>query len=95
MKSDYYSEGDQAPDAAPAEAGQDQSQDDDSKSFLAPKDAFGGDCKVGDTYTVKVTGIYGDELELAPADDKSATEAAPDKSSDADMEAQLSSMSQQ
>ena len=43
----------------------------DENSFLAPKDAFGGECKEGDTYTVKVVGVYEDELELAKVDKES------------------------
>lgn len=47
----------------PSEAAESESSDENT--FLAPKDAFGGECKEGDTYTVKVVGVYGDELELA------------------------------
>lgn len=39
----------------------------ESESSLLPKSMFGGDCKVGDVYKVKVIAIHGDELEVEPA----------------------------
>lgn len=52
----------------------------DDNSFLAPKDAFGGECKEGDTYTVKVVGVYGEELELAKVEKEKEpeTESTPE-----------------
>lgn len=52
----------------------------DDNSFLAPKDAFGGECKEGDTYTVKVVGVYGDEIELAKVEKEKEpeTESTPE-----------------
>lgn len=39
----------------------------ESNTALVPKSLFGShECKVGDTYTFKVAGIYDDEVELAP-----------------------------
>ena len=41
--------------------------DNESETSLLPKSMFGGECKVGDVYKVKVVAIHGDELEVEPA----------------------------
>lgn len=51
-----------------------QSEDaagDEQETALLPSSLFGGDCKVGDTYTVKVVAKYDDELEVEPVSEKS------------------------
>ncbi len=58
-----------------------ESEASEENTFLAPKDAFGGDCKEGSTYTVKVVGVYEDEVELAKVDKAEApkeTESTPE-----------------
>ncbi len=48
---------------------------------LLPKSMFGGDCKVGDVYKVKVVAIHEDELEVEPAgEDKSDKKEKSEKS---------------
>lgn len=43
---------------------------DEKETALLPASLFGSDCKVGDTYTVKVVGKYDDELEVEHVADK-------------------------
>ena len=50
--------------AEPGEAP--DNEKDGGNTALIPKTLFGGDCKVGDTYTVKVVGVLEDELEVEP-----------------------------
>lgn len=74
--SDMYPEADNA---APSkdEPGEQQddadTEQDEGDTFLAPKSAFGGDCKVGDKYTVAVAGVLEDELELKYVKDDSGS----------------------
>lgn len=70
------------PDAPEGEEGGDEN------TFLAPKSSFGGDCKVGDTYTVKVVASMDDEIELSPVKE----DKKPEPESDQSMESELSSM---
>lgn len=55
-----------APDDSEGE-GSSPNPDNESETSLLPKSMFGGDCKVGDVYKVKVVAIHGDELEVEPA----------------------------
>ena len=55
--------GDQAPDSP---------EDEGQETALIPKSLFGENCKVGDTYTVKVTDVLEDELAIEPV--KESTE---------------------
>lgn len=48
-----------------------KSDDSEAETSLLPKSLFGGDCKVGDTYKVRVVAIHGDELEVEPAGEES------------------------
>lgn len=41
----------------------------ENESSLVPKSLF-GDCKVGNTYKVKVVGIYDDEVEIEHVSEK-------------------------
>lgn len=43
---------------------------DEKETALLPASLFGSDCKVGDTYRVKVVGKYDSELEVEHAPDK-------------------------
>jgi len=50
---------------------EDQGQtSDDAETALLPKSLFGGECKVGDVYKVKVVAVHEDELEVEPAESK-------------------------
>ena len=51
--------------------------DDGQESAMVPKSLFGGDCKVGDTYTVKVVGKYDDELAIEHVPDSKEEESMP------------------
>lgn len=42
-------------------------EDSEEKNFLIPKSAFGGECKPGDIYKIKVVSVLDDELEVEPA----------------------------
>jgi len=56
------------------------SENDEAQTSLLPKSLFGGDCKVGDTYTVKVVGVLEDELEVEPVKKGESSDEAPGKS---------------
>lgn len=65
MPKDMYPEA--AAENDSSEMPQDQDvEDQEGETALLPKSLFGGDCKVGDEYTVKVVGVLEDELEVAP-----------------------------
>ena len=51
---------------------------DEKETTLVPKSMFGGDCEVGDTYTVKVVGKFEDELEIEHVPDKDKDKSKPD-----------------
>ena len=55
----------------------DSNPDSESESSLLPKSMFGGDCKVGDVYKVKVIAIHGDELEVEKAGEEKADKNEP------------------
>lgn len=69
--------------------GQSPEQEGDGKeTALLPSSLFGGDCKVGDTYTIKVVGKFDDQLEIEHVSDKKEeseddTMAGADKAMDA------------
>ena len=54
-------------------------EDEGGETALLPKSLFGGDCKVGDEYKVKVVGVLEDELEVEPVKESKETES-PGKS---------------
>ena len=58
------------------------------ESALVPKSMF-GECKPGDTYKVKVVGIYDDEIELAKVSDDKPDESKPESTSDSRMESMM------
>lgn len=58
-----YPAADSADKSSDAPSGDENEQE----SALLPKSLFGGDCKVGDVYKVKVVAIHDDELEVEPA----------------------------
>lgn len=47
-----------------------QEAGDDKESALVPSSLFGGDCSVGDVYSVKVVGKYDDQLAVEHVPDK-------------------------
>ena len=50
----------------PVESTEDgETSKDEGETVLVAKSALGGECKVGETYSMKVVGIYDDEVELA------------------------------
>ena len=64
--------------AAPEKEGGDE--DSGESTALLPKSMFGGDCKVGDTYTVKVVHVWDNELEVEPVEsggEEASSEEAP------------------
>jgi len=83
---------DDAPDSAPAEEPTDEGMDATPHGLLQ-RDFFGHKCKVGDTYTVRVEAIHGDEVEVSPVSDKEEGEEdgemaeapAPSESGDSEM----------
>lgn len=79
MPEDYYGDGDAAPggDAAPEEAGGNQSHD-TSNTAVVPSELCPG-MKVGDTMVVKIVGVDDDSYEIAyePKDGKPEEEEVP------------------
>lgn len=69
------------PEGAPAEA---EEGSDERESTLVPASLFGGDCKIGDTYTVKVVGKYEDELAIEHVPDAREEKPAADTLAAAD-----------
>ncbi len=43
---------------------------DGAETALLPSSMFGSDCKVGDTYTIKVVGKFDDQLEIEHVPEK-------------------------
>jgi hypothetical protein len=65
MAENYYGEeagAAEAPEKESMPEGEGMAEGEDT--FLAPKYAFGSECKVGDKYTVEVVSVMEDELEL-------------------------------
>lgn len=84
----------EAAEATPSEAPEKPSEDtpedsetkDEGETVLVSKSALGSDCKVGETYSMKVVGIYDDEVELSKV--KSGGEKSEDTDdADSDIEA--------
>lgn len=57
---------------------------DEKETTLVPKSLFGGDCQIGDTYTVKIVGKYEDELEVEHVPDKQEEQSEGDTMAGAD-----------
>ena len=79
---DYSSYSDTAaepasPDTKDSDADQ-EDEDTQGVTFLAPKSAFGKDCKPGDVYRVEVLHSYESELELRQVKDENAKEPPTD-----------------
>jgi len=73
MADDMYPEGEAS------NATENEREDDGAETALLPKSLFGGDCKVGDEYKVKVVGVLEDELEVEPIKEAKESES-PGKS---------------
>lgn len=54
----------------PIDAQGESGADSERETSLVPASLFGGNCSVGDTYTVKVVGKYDDDLEVEHVPDK-------------------------
>lgn len=74
------------PEKPPEEPAEDGEAKDEGETVLVAKSALGGECKVGDTYSMKVVGIYDDEVELAKSE-SGAKESEKEDNSDSDIEA--------
>ena len=72
MADDMYPEGEASNTTA-------ENEREDNETALLPKSLFGGDCKVGDEYKVKVVGILEDEIEVEPIKETKESES-PGKS---------------
>lgn len=62
MDMDMYPAADKSSEKSP--------ENSEAETSLLPKAMFGGNCKVGDTYKVRVVAIHGDELEVEHAGEK-------------------------
>lgn len=80
---DNYDDGSQAPAPESQDSGQDEAQ---GKSCLLPKSAF-PDAKPGDSLSVQVVAVHGDEIEVTPDNDDSDG-GDPDDSDDQQAPAQ-------
>lgn len=74
------------PEKPPEEPTEDSESKDEGETVLVAKSALGGDCKVGETYPMKVVGIYDDEVELARVK-SGEKESEKESDSDSDIEA--------
>lgn len=61
------------------DAKDDAAEETQGNTTLVPGDFFGGNCKVGDTYTVKVTAVYDDEKEIEYVKDDKEESSEMDK----------------
>lgn len=59
----------------------------EGKSALVPKSIFPSDPKVGDTITLTVSAVFGDEIEVSASEETSETEESPEMSADEELEA--------
>ena len=80
--------GGMAPPAPPAAApAQSPASDEDvSNSALLPKSLFKGEVKPGDTITLTVSAIYGDEVEASVAPEPTESEESPAMSADEEID---------
>jgi hypothetical protein len=75
MPEDFYGTESKQPEAEEPEM-----EESGEETALVPKSMLGGNCKVGDTYKVKVAGIYDNEaeLELVKEKEESKDDSEPD-----------------
>ena len=66
-----------------------EGEDSENESALVPKSLFGGECEVGETYTVKVVGKYEDEVAIEHVPDSKEENSEP---SDDTMEGAMGKM---
>ncbi len=52
-----------------------EQEGDGKETALLPSSMFGGDCRVGDVYSIKVVGVYDDEIEVEHVPKKKEKEA--------------------
>lgn len=84
MAQDFYgTESDQPESKEP------DTEESGEETALVSKSMLGGNCKVGDTYKVKVANIYDDEAEIELVKEDKEESAPPD-----DMEARMMKMSE-
>lgn len=77
---DEYGMDDEAPET-------DEMDEVDSKSALLPKGIFDGEIKVGDTITLTVDQVFGDEVEVSVASESPEDETPAGPTADQEIEA--------
>jgi hypothetical protein len=71
---------------APAPVEKPEGDEDASNSALLPKSLFPGGVKPGDTITLTVSAIYGDEVEASVAPEPTESEESPAMSADEEID---------
>jgi hypothetical protein len=84
MPSDFYGTESSGPEAKEPEM-----EESGEETALVPKSFLGGNCKEGDTYKVKVGGLYDDEVEL-----ELVKEEKKEEPSEPDVEARMMKMAE-